>query len=292
MHPIFLDTSLPEWAQPWPGKAIISDLPEDLYHGTKSIVSKSSLDIFGGQSPLHYHYHLSSPPEERTDAMNIGSAFHVLTLEPDLFRSKVAILPEFGPMQSSTNRALRDAWIRDEGRGRTIIKQAQFDIIEPMANAVRAHPAARKLMLDGESEVTALWTDPHTGIRCKARADRLVSMRGVFVDLKSALCAAPGAFMRAAVDHRYHVQDAFYSRAFEENGIHIEHFVFVVVEKEPPFAVAVYQLDETAKLKGEELYMDELRRLRECIDSDVWPGYGDHVQDLKLPMWATMTESV
>lgn len=289
MHPKLKE--LPAWASPWPGKAIIRDLPAEQYHGTKSIISKSGLDIFGEQSPLHYLASLDADPEVRTEAMAIGSAFHVRTLEPDLYNKKICVLPDFGDMRSSRNREVRDAFIRDEAGGKEVIKAEQHELVCAMADSVRRHPAAKRLLSRGESEVTALWTDPDTGLPCKSRGDYVSDMAGVFVDLKSALSAAPHEFKRAAANNRYHVQDAFYSRAFEENGIHIKNFVFVVVEKEPPYAVACYQLDETARLKGEELYMAELRRLRQCIDTDTWPGYGDAIIDLALPGWATMTES-
>lgn len=280
---------LPEWAEsyyPNPGKGIIYDLPESDYHGTKAMVSKSSLDIVA-HSLLHYRYGLDAPATVETDAMRVGSAFHVATLEPDLLDEKVIVLPDFGPMQSSKNRALRDKYIEDEGKGRTILKQHEMDLVIAMRDSVHRHPAARALLRRGKSEVTALWTDPETGLRCKARADWLTPMDGVFADLKSALSAAPHAFARAAADRRYHVQDTFYSRAFEENDIHITNFVFIACEKGPPYAVACYQLDDTARLKGEELYMRELRDLSDAIENDVWPGYGDQVMDLRLPRWAT-----
>ena len=291
MHPAL--TTLPAWADPWPGKAVIYDLPEEKYHGTRAIISKSSLDIFA-RTPLHYYHSLDAERDAPTSEMKMGSAFHVATLEPDLFTRKVAVIPDdiaSLPMQSSKNRALRDAWAADEAFGKIILKPDEFAHVDGMASAVRRHPAARKLLASGTSEVTALWTDPETGLRCKSRADFICQMRGVYVDLKSAVSAAPDAFQRSAVNMRYHVQDAFYSRAFEENGTHIEHFVFVVVEREPPYAVACYQLDETAKLKGESLYMKELRDLRDCMEANFWPGYGDRVMDLSLPPWATRDDT-
>lgn len=292
MHPAL--STLPAWADPWPGKAIIHDLPEELYHGTRSIISKSALDIFA-RTPLHYLHSLDAPPRVVTDEMKMGSAFHVRALEPDLFNRKVAVIPEdiaCLAMQSSKNRALRDAWAMDEARGKIILKPDQFLHVDGMASAVRRHPAARKLLASGNAEVSALWTDPETGLRCKSRADFICQMRGVYVDLKSAVSAAPDAFQRSAVNMRYHVQDAFYSRAIEENGTNIEHFVFIVVEREPPYAVACYQLDETAKLKGESLYMRELRDLRDCMEANYWPGYGDRVMDLSLPAYATRDDNI
>jgi len=288
MHPALAE--LPTWAAPYfptPGKGVIFDLPEDQYHGTKALISKSALDVVA-VSLEHYRYSLDAHEERDADALRIGHAFHAATLEPDLLNSKVIIMPDFGPMQSSKNRALRDLWIEEEAAVKTWLKQHEYDHVIAMRDAVHRHPAARSVMRNGRAEVTGLWTDPDTGLRCKSRADWLSSMNGVFVDLKSAVDASPGGFRRAAATNRYHVQDAFYSRAFEENGIHIQNFVFVVVEKDPPHAVAVYQLDDTARLKGEELYMAEMRKLRDAIDSDRWPGYGDRVIDLSLPGWATM----
>lgn len=290
MHPAL--ARIPSWAAPFvgpgkPGRGIINGLPEDQYHGTRALISKSALDLFA-VTPRHFHYSLDAPEETETDAMRIGTAFHIAALEPDLFDKKVTELPDFGPMQSSKNRAARDAWIEHEAAGMTWLKQHEMDVVLAMAKSVREHPAARKLLRNGHSEVTAVWTDPHTGLPCKSRADFLSEMNGVFVDLKSAVSASPDAFKRAVGNCRYHVQDAMYSRAFEENGIHIEHFAFVVVEKTPPYAVGIYTLDDTAKLRGEELYMRELRQLRACIDEDRWPSYNnDRVADLSLPPWVT-----
>jgi hypothetical protein len=285
--------ALPEWARavfPDPGRAVLRNVPEEVYHATKGLISKSALDEVA-RSLAHYRYSVDAEPEPDTTATIIGRCFHTITLEPDLTDEKIVKLPDFGDMRSSKNRDTRDAWLVSEGFGRTPLKPDDYATVVAMRDAVHRHPAARKLMRRGESEVTALWTDPATGLRCKSRADRLVAMDGVFVDLKSANDASPEMFARAAANFRYHVQDAFYSRAFEENDIHIENFVFVVVEKEPPYAVAVYQLDDTARRRGEQLYMREMRALAEAILSDRWPGYGDAVMPLALPKWATPDEA-
>jgi len=285
MHPALV--TLPDWAAkffPSPGKGIVYDLPEE------QLISKSGLDVVA-QSLLHFHYSLGVLEDDPTPTQIIGRAFHVITLEPDLTDDKIVVLPDHGDMRSSTNRKLREAWLADEGRGRQPLKEVDYNTVIAMRDSVHAHPAARKLMRKGRSEVTAVWTDPATGLRAKARADRLVEMDGVFVDLKSALSAAPDEFRRAAANNRYHVQDAFYSRAFEENGVHISNFVFVVCEKTPPYAVACYQLDDTARMRGEQLYMREMRLLADAIEHDRWPGYSSKVEDLSLPKWATPDEA-
>ncbi len=288
--------TLPAWAAPYmapgkPGTGIIHGLPEADYHGTKALVSKSALDTFGQKSPFHYLASLDEPLEDRdSPALRIGSAYHIGVLQPDLFASEVIRMPDFGPMQSSTNRRIRDEWIATEARGKTWLKAAEWEQVNAMRDVLLTSRLGRKLLSPGgEAEVSALWTCPETGLRCKSRADWLHADHGIFVDLKSALSAAPDDFMRAVAAHRYHVQDAMYSRAFEENDVPIQEFVFLVQEKTPPYAYACYRLTVNAKLRGEELYMRELRQLRECIDNDHFPSYSptDDVMPLDLPGWAT-----
>ena len=288
MHPAL--STLPPWATPYvgrggPGHGIIHHLPESEYHGTKALVSKSALDVFA-ITPMHYLASLDAELESRDlPQFRVGGAYHAGVLEPDLFGEKVIVMPDFGPMQSSINRRIRDEWLASEVRPKNLIwlSKSEYQTVSRMRDVLLTSRLGKKLLGRGfEAEVTALWTCPETGLRCKARADSLHSDHGIFVDLKSALSAAPQAFRRSAGEHRYHVQDAMYSRAFEENDIFIEHFLFLVQEKEPPYAYAAYQLTDTARARGEELYMRELRQLRQCIDEDYFPSYSDDVMPLDL----------
>lgn len=280
---------LPAWAEPYfgpglPGRAVLDNVADEDYHNTPALVSKSALDIVNANLE-RYRWSLDQPPAPDTDATRIGRALHCLALEPEYFSRRFVELPDFGDMRSSKNRELRDAWLRDEAPGKTPMSPHHVQMVRDMANSIRRHPAAKKLMRRGRPEVTACWTHDRTGLRCKSRADWLADIDGVFVDVKTAADASKEAFRRAAAEHRYHVQDAFYSRAFHENGIPIKHFVFVVVEKEPPYSVAVYQLGEASRLVGEAMYERDLTSLRTAIDSDEWPGYGNGVMDLDIPSW-------
>lgn len=292
MHPAL--STLPAWAVPYmgrgkPGRGIIHGLPEDQYHGTKALISKSALDVFN-VSPLHYLASLDAPLEDRDAApLRVGAAYHCAVLEPDLFHAKVIRMPDFGPMQSSTNRRVRDQWLACEAVGKTYLKADEYAQVIAMRDVLLCSPEGRKLLVPGgQAEATALWTCPETGLRCKARADWLHVERGIFVDLKSALSASKAAFRRAAAEHRYHVQDAMYSRAFEENDAPIVDFVFLVQEKEPPYAYQAFRYNTEGRLRGEELYMRELRQLRHCIDTDHFPSYSHNgeVVELDLPPYA------
>ncbi len=67
-------------------------------------------------------------------------------------------------------------------------------------------------------------------------------------------------------------------------------FVFIAVEKTPPYAVALYELDAEAVDLGRALARRDLARYANARDFGVWPGYPDAVQSLSLPKWATYAE--
>ena len=55
------------------------------YHSSEDI-SKSDLDA-ARKSGLHFLLKKTGPKQKPTPAMRIGSAFHALTLEPELFEN-------------------------------------------------------------------------------------------------------------------------------------------------------------------------------------------------------------
>lgn len=60
----------------------------------------------------------------------------------------------------------------------------------------------------------------------------------------------------------------------------------MTVEKLPPFAVAVYRIDEDALEAGRRMYRRALRLWAECLDRGIWPGYSDRIESISLPAWA------
>jgi len=284
--------SAPAFARGQPGHALLEDLDESLYHGSPSIVSKSALSLLTGKSAFHFLDHLENPvrldergePIEDADVLRFGSAYHVAVLEPDLFDAKVIVMPDFGSLRKPANAKLRQVWIEEETRGKVWITPAQHRHVIGMRDALYRFKWVRDLLRKGgRAEVTALWTCNETGIRCKSRGDWLHAENGLFVDLKSARSAAPENWRYAAKRMSYDMQDAMYSRAFEENNVHIDNFIFLVQEKTPPYAPASYQLSDDDRLDGENKYMAGLRKLRDCIERDDFPSYTNGVADLRLP---------
>ena len=72
----------------------------------------------------------------------------------------------------------------------------------------------------------------------------------LIVDLKTTMDASPDAFARTAANFNYPLQAAYYVDGLQAAGIAspdaVTSFVFLVVEKTPPYGVAVYTLPEDA----------------------------------------------
>jgi len=64
-----------------------------------------------------------------------------------------------------------------------------------------------------------------------------------------------------------------------------QDFVFVCVEKAPPYAVAIYALDQAAIDLGRMEYQRDLLLVRQCEESGIWPAFGDEVTTIGLPAW-------
>ena len=80
----------------------------------------------------------------------------------------------------------------------------------------------------------------------------------------------------------YHIQAEHY---LQTTGL--DRFVFLVVQSEFPFDVALYELDQDAMDEGARARRKALDQISECQIADHWPGHSETgVQSLSLPRWA------
>lgn len=266
---------------------IYPDIPAEVYHQrVLGVVNKGALDQIA-KTPAHYRAWVDGADDApaETPALLFGRALHCLVLEPELFATEWAEQPDFGNLRTKAAREARDAWLA-EHPGITLLSSDDWQRLHAMREAVLAHPVASALLDGGQAEATSVWTDPGTGLLCKARMDCWRPDIGVIGDLKSTVDASPAAFARAVANYRYHVQQAHYAAGAAAHGIEAPTFVFVVVEKTPPYAVCLYQLDDDAADRGDELRTRDLQRLDACLQADDWPAYPPAVNALSLPAWA------
>ena len=230
------------------------------------------------ESPLHYQDAVQFS-KDATDAMNVGTAGHCMVLEPDQFP------PRYSVWTGKIRRGKEWDAFEAANADKTIITLNEYDGCKAMKEAVMAHPAAGPIFTSGgEAEKVITWTDPETGIACKARIDWLC---GSIVDLKTTKSANHRVFAATAARYRYHSQLAWYRWGVEcSTGLADWPCQLVVVESARPYDVVVYNVEELTLGAGLDECRGWLRRVAECRASGKWPGRYESETTLDLPNWA------
>lgn len=274
---------------------------EDYHQGPG--VSKSHLDVVA-RSPAHYWHAYVNPerePREATAAMVIGSAIHCAILEPDEFTKRYVCAPEEAPKRPSERQVNAKkpsldtleaiAFWQDfdaQSQGKEILTREQWDTAQGAGQAVRRHAKAAKLLAQGRAEESFFATDEDTGLLIKCRTDWRDPGAGRVIDVKSTEDASPDAFVRSVFKYRYHVQVPWYidtMRLAMGGAEPVREWVFLAIEKSPPYAVGLYTLPPEMVDAGRRLARRNLETIADCRMLDAWPDFGAELFELPVPGW-------
>jgi hypothetical protein len=264
------------------------DIAAEDYHARElGMASNTALDKIA-QAPATYKAWIDGededPDEPEAPAFAFGRAFHCASLEPDVFARSYAVAPDFGNCSHKGPKDAREAW-RKEHVGLVWLSPKDGKTIAGMAASLRRHPFAGPLLRCGQSEVTARWRDPETGVECKARGDWWVRDLRTLADLKSTDDPRPGAFRRSCEQFAYDRQESFYRDGWAALGERVDDFAFVAVGKKPPYLVAVYTLAASSVYEAAAQNRQSLRTLADCLGKGEWPGLPVAIQELELRPW-------
>lgn len=238
------------------------------YHGMLDYVSNSYL------SKLNKCPAAAKIPQEDIPAFVFGRACHAYVLEGEaVFFKEFCVAPELNK-RTNEGKALF-AEFQAQNSGKDVITSDDYNKIIEISAAVSNHSFAKAVLADGKSEQSVFWTDAATGIKCKCRPDRIPSNgAGVLVDLKTTSDAGEYGFTRSVSSYGYARQAAFYLDGVNAaTGSSFDAFVFVAVEKEAPFRVETYLLDEEFLAWGRYEYRRLLEVEMECRKDGNYPNY-------------------
>lgn len=256
-----------------PGFYNRQELSSDDYHAGSGI-SVTGLKLLG-RSPAHYRAGFKS----QSTALVIGTALHAAALEPEDFDEEFVVAEGFDSRRDKGYKR----W--SEQQDRHIILPKEMEDVTGMKNALQHNRDASMLLSGAAFETSCFANDPETGELCRCRFDAF-TQNGYIVDLKTTTDARPQAVARKIADLGYYIQQAFYTDVpFWATGQKPLGFVFVFVEKEPPYAVCCYELDGADVARGRAAYRKLLNRYHECKSSENWPAYGSGIQKVELPAW-------
>lgn len=280
-------TTVPLNDEGWPVIGVHEGVDFDDYKAAPG-ANKSGLDNVD-VCPELYQYDKNNPALD-TNATDLGSAFHTLTLEPDLFDQQF-VKAEYLEFRTKEAKAWK---AEQEAKGLTVLrinsddperKPSEWDKVHRMAEKIWANPYAMAIIESSRKEVTMFWIDKATGLLCKGRADCLSDGHFMLADIKTTEDPTYDGFSRSVHKFRYDVQDAFYSDGARQCGERIDGFMFIVIGKTPPFLCACYVLPPEWRKIGRLKYQRNLETMRQCRDRDEWPGL-EPIRDLQMPNYA------
>ena len=231
------------------------------YHASSG-VSSSIIRKFG-RSQLH----ALREEVEKTPALRFGSAAHSYIVEGEnVFNNEVACIS--GSPYTNANKQLRADY---EARGLTVITVEERDRIIDMSNSLL--PEAYKMLNPDEGDYPGAFESPYEqaiywyekGLLLKVKSDVIrkplnhphASNSVILIDYKTTADCSPKGFTSSIYKFDYHLQAAWYKRAYERAGLKVEGFAFVAQEKKIPYASKIFWISNADMDKG-WVYLDRL----------------------------------
>lgn len=271
-------------------------IPAELYHNHKEApeISRGILVRMAAESPAHVLQMIQGSVKKPTKAMISGVLADLALLEPENFKEGLShwILPE--GLKLTTKEGI--AWKKDHSdlpvlKSKTdAVNEASAEDIQGIIASVMKHKLGRRIVESSIKQESAFCFDPDTHLLRKCRPDtRMVdnSSRLTIADLKTTF---PGGttisnFSRICAAKNYHIQDAFYSEIYKDLLGERPYFIFMVVERKPPYSVRVFQIHEEGKRAGSEECKASLEKFAQCKASGIWPDYPEVIETVTLPRW-------
>jgi hypothetical protein len=230
-------------------------------------------------------------------AQKLGTLAHALTLGQPT--GPIAVL-------DFENRTRTKKFMAEEEKalkaGLQVVLRKEMDEAQAIADAVHANKTAAGLLNGADCEVSGFWVDGEFGIWQRMRIDAftLAYAMPTIVDLKTSKDASEEGFAKSVAEYGYHRQDVHYRQGLAAclklKDWRDVDFVFVVVESEPPYLVAVYRVSDGSPDEHGDLTPDDVglgleqlqaarERFRGCSESGIWPGYSEEIERLELPRY-------
>lgn len=249
------------------------------YHKMTDIVSNSYLGRLD-KCPA-----AAKIPMEDTPALLFGRAFHSFILDgQESFERDFAV----APVLDKRTKDGKEAWqlFREVNAGRSILASDDYQTIQDMYGAIATHPIASKLLMEGRSEMSVFWEDSETGLPCKCRPDRIPDGdHGVILDLKTVRSAEIHAFTSACMAYGYAREAGVYIEGFNAvSSSKVDAFIFICVEKERPYRVEVYTLEDLFIEYGQNEFHRLLGVEKDCREKAFYPHWkNEEIRTLYLP---------
>ena len=253
------------------------------YHGRKTHLSSTNVRTHK-KNRKQFKYSLTHELVKQTKAMADGTAVHAFFLERDKFNSDFVIKP--ADMRLNTKAGKE--WAQ-EHKSKIIIDSELGNNLYEMEKSFMDSPARLIYDKQGQSELSYFWDDLGL-VKGKCRPDWISNDGNIVVDIKTTTDASPYGFQKSIANWGYHLQLGWYLRGLQKLGLPAKEFIFIAIEKTPPFSVGVYRANKDMITYANDEINNLVYDIDESLKSDDFPDYTPEIMDLGLPNWMNPKE--
>jgi len=238
------------------------------------------------KSPAHFALHQRGETEDKP-AFAFGRAVHTRVLEPWEFQSRYAVAPKVD-RRTKAGKAEYAEFV-EASVDKEVISQDDYDLCEQMAASLTANADASKWLNpdadDSFVEQSGVVMDDRYGLLACRPDLRVVG--DYIVDLKTCASADGDYMTRALVNFGYALSAAWYTDLARRIDGGEYRFIWVMVEKTAPFAVACYEASPEVLAYGRDKCREALEVIGKCADDNYYPAaYHEGTPMVELPRWA------
>lgn len=245
------------------------------YYDHKAM-SYSKLKAFASGSPFQFYARFLAPDrpsQKTTDNMMLGSAFHMLILEPGKFQDTYTQAPDA--------RRGSKAWKDAEQKDKIMLKSNDWEMLHAMRASLLSRPLSQLLFKDGAAEEAIFWN--YKGTDFKSKFDYRNPNEKLLIDIKTTIDASPQGFAKEVSKNKYHWQAHLYSKAAASLDGSSYTFIFAAIEKVSPYSVGFYTLSPGDLATAEEEVEKAIDHHNQCCLNNSWPDYGLQITEITLP---------
>ena len=223
-------------------------------------------------------------PQKESSAYDFGTAAHSVILEKSM--DSFVVMPDFKPKGKVTKKSQVLAF-EEANPGKKFLKTDQFDLLKGVYESFFAHGLASKMVSKGQAEQSFFAT--LNGVDYKARADWITEECDGFYlfDYKTCVDSTHEGFQKAIANYGYDVSAAHYKKVMEEVlGKKCKDFFWIAQEKEAPFSIGIYRMDDDLATRAEGKIINLHTKIQFCAESGNFPDRVEEILDIDLPHWA------
>jgi hypothetical protein len=217
------------------------------------------------KSPRKFRYWTDTEKADSSD-FRIGRALHNIVLEPE--RPRILLYDQTQTFQSKAGQAFLAA-----NPDSICLTADEYATVSGMAESIASNHSVSRLIAScpvREAEIYGQELTAFGPIKSKAMVDAMSS--GLILDLKTTR-DDPGDFLWTGKRFGYDIQAAWYRHmAYTHVDGNMREFVFIVVEKNPPYEIALYQTKPETFEKGWEKCAEGIEAYGQCMSLNRWPA--------------------